>query len=483
MSVRMLREVFGTLRFRLTLWNSAIVLLMVVSTLWGVREALRLTLWHDGDEQLQDDLREIGLNFLDMYPNVDRLYAELDHKTATHTHRGFFVRLFDEKGELVWASANAPDELATLPIGRSTGPISVGSYRIVQMRLERTDVPHWTIRAGASYALLDDEVAQITKLMLVVGAIVLIVTPIGGYWLAGRATHPLSQIMDTTERLHPTNLQERLPLRGTRDELDRLSQTINNFLDRIALYVNRNREFTANAAHELRSPLAAIQSSLEVTLNSDRSVDEYKETLAETLDQCEELRVLVNQLLLLAESDAGELKIGDEPIDLGQVVQRSVEMFQGVAESREVRLELNCPRPVFLEGNATRLRQVVNNLIDNALKFTESGGRIRVDLYVDTSGTQAVLKVADSGAGIPTEDLPHIFERFYLSDKARQRERPGRGSGLGLPICKAIVESHNGQISIESTPTRGTAVVITLPRRQPRDRTNRPQPLAALSAS
>src|SRR5262249_11170132 len=153
-------------------------------------------------------------------------------------------------------------------------------------------------------------------------------------------TRPIARIINTTARLHPSSLAERLPLRGTGDELDRLSATINGFLDRIAVYLEHNREFTANAAHELRSPLAAIQNSLEAALNTDRTTDEYKELLGEILDECEGLRVLVNQLLILAESDAGRMQLAAEHVELDGIVRKTCDMFQGVAEAANVTLRV-----------------------------------------------------------------------------------------------------------------------------------------------
>src|SRR5262249_42147403 len=151
------------------------------------------------------------------------------------------------------------------------------------------------------------------------------------------------------------------------------SGTINGFLDRIAEFVRQNREFTANAAHELRSPLTAMQSSLEVALNADRTLSEYKDLLLDMLDECGGLRLVVNQLLLLAESDAGLLTAGTQPVQFNHIVQKAVEMFQGVAESAEIELRIKRIDAVKVDGDAGRLRQVINNLVDNAIKFTPPG--------------------------------------------------------------------------------------------------------------
>lgn len=464
MSFAHLKEIFGTLRFRLTVWNTAIVLLMVVVTLWGVREGLRLTLWHEADDQLSDDAQEILLTIEQLYPDVNEIHAELDRKAISHTHQGLYIQIFNSEHKADWTSNyNTPPSIPPFePEQTNEGPYSVGQYRLVQLELDKPRVPRWTIRVAASFAPLDEDVARLTRLMLAAGTLVMIVSPLGGYWLAGRATRPLAQIIETTGRLHAGNLDERLVLRGTRDELDQLSATINGFLDRIAAFVSQNREFTANAAHELRSPLTAIQSSIEVALNSDRTVDEYNELICDILEECSNLRVLVNQMLILAESDAGRLLITAEVVDLEQIVQRACEMFQGVAESRNIELCLLSSGPVQVLGDATRLRQVINNLIDNAIKFSEEGGQIAVQVRHSSADGLALFSVRDHGSGIAAEDLPHIFERFYLGDKARLRDKKGRGSGLGLPICQSIVAAHGGQIHVSSTLGVGTIVTVSL---------------------
>ncbi|HEX3869564.1 MAG TPA: HAMP domain-containing sensor histidine kinase, partial [Pirellulales bacterium] len=283
------------------------------------------------------------------------------------------------------------------------------------------------------------------------------------YWLAGRATRPLAKIIDTTARLHPSKLDERLHLRGTGDELDRLSVTINGMLDRIATYLDEHRRFTADAAHELRSPLAALQSTVEVALNVERTPTEYKDLLCEMLEECSSLRDLVNRLLLLAESDAGQTNIGTEVVPLDRLVTRGCEFFTAVAESRGLTMNCMISAPVEIHGDPSRVRQVVTNLIDNAIKFTPSGGSITVELTNSPAVGQAILRVADSGIGIPESDLPHIFKRFYRADKSRQRGAKTGGSGLGLSICESIVKAHGGQIAAESTLGHGTTITVRLP--------------------
>jgi signal transduction histidine kinase len=296
--------------------------------------------------------------------------------------------------------------------------------------------------------------------------------------LAGRTTRILADLIHTTDRLRPSELKERLPIRGTGDELDALARTINGLLDRIGDYLQQKHDFLANAAHELRTPLAAIRSSVEVAASGKPSEREFRELLDEVIEQCSALQSLVNQLLLLAESDADRLLTSAEPVSLDELVGRAIDMFQGVAEFHGIELVANRLLPIAVIGNRHRLRQVLNNLLDNAIKFTaaRSGdsppaggqqpagtGRIDVRLVRDDQRQVAVLRVADNGIGIASESLPKVFDRFYRADRSRQREGGPGGSGLGLSICQAIVAAHHGTIGVTSEPGRGTTFTITLP--------------------
>jgi two-component system, OmpR family, heavy metal sensor histidine kinase CusS len=279
----------------------------------------------------------------------------------------------------------------------------------------------------------------------------------------------------TTARLRPGELEARVPVRGTGDELDRLAQTINGLLDRISDYLRQEQDFLANAAHELRTPLAAIRSSVEVALNTDRSQDEYRELLGLVIDQCLTLQALVNQLLLLAESDADRLKTDAAPVHLDRLLYQAIEMFEGVAEERGVAIEVGEVATVSIAGNRHHLRQVLNNLLDNAIKFTAEryaappaanaapSGKVTVALKRDEQAGRCELRIHDNGVGINAADLPRIFDRFYRVDKSRSRDALAGGTGLGLSICRAIVEAHQGTIRATSELERGTTFIVSLP--------------------
>lgn len=452
-----------SIRFRLMLWNTGVVLVMALVALWAVREGLRLTLLAELDERLREDALEVRLAVEELHPDVQLLQEELNRKAIGHAHAEMFIQLIDRAGQTEMASVNTPEGAPPVMAGSRPDPLSWGDFRLVQLPLEVSGLPAVAVRVGSSLDPILADVGKLTRLILIVGLALLPLAAVGGFVLTDRALRPIQKIIYTAKRLRPSKLDERLPIRKTGDELDQLSLTINHLLDRIGAYLLRHREFIANAAHELRSPLAAIQTTVEVGLNSDRTIDEYKELLYETVEQCRTLGVLVNQLLLLAENDIGRATPAREWVRLEQVVERCVEMFRAAADEREIELRVSLPIRLDVMGNAPRLRQVVNNLIDNALKFTDRGGTVSIDLRYDASAREAILKVSDSGIGIASEELGNVFERFYQVDRAREREHAGRGNGLGLSICQAIVQAHGGRIEVASQPGKGTTFTITLP--------------------
>lgn len=452
-----------TLRFRLTFWHTIAILLLVSGALWGVREQLRWALLNELDAQLAEDANEVKLNLESYWPDGDRLKKELGPLVTSHSGRGWYVRVFSTTGELLWSSDGAPSLNA--PKVKAARSISYNwkNYRLFERPLEAGKrIPAFIVRVGVQRDPVDDDVWRLTEMMLTAFALILVAAPLIGYWLAGRAIRPLATILHTTARLHPDNFNERLPLRGSGDELDQLSATMNGMLDRLAVHLEQQRTFVANAAHELRSPLTAMRTALEVTLDRERTSAEYRELLADLIEECTSLGSLINHLLLLAEGDAGLLHAEGE-VQLDELVQRAVDMFQGIAEQRNVSLHVKAPQPITIPGNRVHLREVIHNLVDNALKFTPEGGRVSLELSAASGSSQVQLRVCDTGMGIPAEDLPKVFERFYRADKSRQRDRSTGGNGLGLSICQAIVRSYGGQISIESTLGKGTTVTVTLP--------------------
>jgi signal transduction histidine kinase len=472
-----LKAASRSLRFRLMLWNIAAAVVTAFAILLAVREGVRFTLIREMNLVLREDLAEIRLYFESPGAHsVAELREELNRKARGHDFHRWFALFVDDNGRRIWATEGAPELPALTATQIKAGTFASGKYRLLAEKLP--GMPGVSAACvGFNEQFVTREMATIDSLVVKVGAAVLLIAPIGGFMLAGRTTRILKHLIQKTSTLRPDQLAERLPIRGSGDELDALARTINGLLDRIAAYLRRKHDFLANAAHELRTPLAAIRSSVEVALDGERSVSEYRELLDEVIDQSSALQALVNQLLLLAESDVDPGDFPLEPVRLDELVSRAVDMFQGVAEFRGIRLSADAPVPVTVAGNRQHLRQVLNNLLDNAIKFTaerhqkgepgqaasEPTGMIHVRLQRDEPHAVARLTVADNGAGIDAAAIPLVFDRFYRGEKSRIREGGPYGSGLGLSICQALIAAHQGTIEIAGNAHRGTTVTITLP--------------------
>jgi signal transduction histidine kinase len=453
-----------TLRARLTIWNTAAVLLMTGAALMAVWFGATAALYQEADAVLRGSAREMAIAVADLYPDVNAVIDDMRRKAAGHEERGWFTQLLKADGTTLWKSARCPDAVANFPPqahDRVENISQVGSYRYVRVAITPEGEQPLHVRIGMSTRFLDDNINALVGLLATVGLGLGIVTPLAGYWLAVRATKPVAEILRTAERLRPTRLSDRLPVTGTGDELDRLAMTINMLLDQVADHVDRQEHFVADAAHELRGPLAAIQSSLEVAMSHERSPDEQRDTLADVLDVTQHMSKLANDLLLLAESADSGAPARQERVDLARLAGQAVGMFAGVSEERGIALTYTGDAPIVVAGSAGRLRQVVSNLLDNSLRFTPRGGHVVVDVRAD--GSDGVLTVTDTGTGIGADHLGRIFDRFYKADPARTHDETQRSGGLGLAICKSIVESNGGSIVITSGLGEGTRVTVRLP--------------------
>lgn len=459
-----LREIFSTLRFRLVLWITLVVFLMVVVTNIAVREVEQRALAGSYDQFLLDSLEDINLTVARFEPsNQKLLFDELGDKVKANKNRSWFLQLFDEKKQPYWTSEDAPPLGPPSFTGEVNGPFDEKKHRVYEKKLRKASGEIYYIRCGFLQIELIEDIAVLNRTILVASISILLAAPLGAYVIALRATRPITQITTTTAHLQPSNLNERLPIRGTGDEIDQLSRTINGMLDRLASYIDQNRDFVANAAHELRSPLAAIRSSVEVGLNKSRTPEEYVVILADVMEEISRLAGLVNRLLILAEGDAGRLAGRDQFTRLDKIVRESMDMFDAVAEMQGVRLTMGTLAFAVVPGDETYLRQVVRNLIDNAIKYNRNPGQVTVHLRVEPTRKQALLIVEDTGMGIDREVLPRIFERFYRADKARTREKERAGYGLGLSICQTIIRALHGEITVTSATGQGSTFTVRLP--------------------
>jgi signal transduction histidine kinase len=453
-----------SLRARVAAWIAGAVLLCSSLLLGLVREGVRQALIHEFDESLLADADEILLERAQHSDDPGRSQETMRNQARSHRDNPWFAQLLSPGGEEVFSTLTTPRDRPQATHFATGKAETVDGYRVLEKPSADGAV---VVRVGASLDAIHNDMARIDRLVGTVALIMFLGAPLTGFVLATVILHPITTMSEHTAKLRPQRLDERLPLRGVGDELDQLASVINGLLGRISQYVGEHRGLMADAAHQLRTPLAAIRSSVEVILASDENSEENRDTLLKVIEQIESLQTLVNQLLLLAETEVENLRQPTEGVRLDEIVRRSLEMFDAVAESLGVTLEIGNISPCWVQGNRHYLRQVVNNLIDNALKFTavkqHAPKTVSVHLTRQEQRSTVRLRITDTGIGISQEHLPHIFGRFYRADTSRRSDGGTAGNGLGLSIVKSVVESHGGHVTVESTPGIGTTFTIELP--------------------
>lgn len=451
------------LRTKLTLWSSLVLAASLAAGFLWVHFGLRSVLAAKNDAFLERKAAELSAVLHDARSGgPDALAAEIRREVAAYAAEGLVVVVRSPQGVLVAPSSDKSRVLARRLLAAGPGrmpetvalPGSAERYRVARIHLDR---PGSSLELGLSLSETEATLAQFDGRVAVGGLVFLLLAVLGGLFLSRQALRPVALSIRTARGLNPENLSARLPLTGAGDELDELAGTINGLLDRLAAYHAQITRFTADASHELRSPLAAMRAAVEVVLGQPRDADAYRDVLASLGEQCERLTALVNGLLLLARADAGEVAVRREAVDLAGLAADVAEMYDPLAEERGVSLIADTASPVVVLGDSSRLRQLVTNLVDNAIKFTPPGGS--VTLRVERDDTRARLVVRDTGVGVAAVHLPHIFERFYQADPARS----SGGCGLGLSICRWIVGAHGGTIEARSGVGAGTTFVVALP--------------------
>jgi len=281
----------------------------------------------------------------------------------------------------------------------------------------------------------------------------------GGFLLVQRALRPVDQIARKAEQITQHNLSERLPVACTGDELERLSISLNHMIGRLEDAIENSKRFVADASHELRTPLTVLRGELEHLTQDSRFDAGTRETLGSMLEEVERLAKIVEGLVALSHLDAGEAQTEWVPFDLAELAGNTADQMSLLAEDKAISVLCEANLPVLVEGDRARLKQVVVNLLDNAIKYTSGGGKIY--LRVTRQNGHALLEVEDDGIGIPSEALPHVFERFFRVDKARSRDQGG--AGLGLSIVKSICTAHGAEVETESAPGKGSCFRVKLP--------------------
>jgi heavy metal sensor kinase len=452
-----------SIRLRLTAWYVAILLASL--SLFGIVAfvAMRKGIEKSVDENLggqADGAAEVMGRVLQQEP------AELQDELKEHQElreQADFLQVCDQNGRWIYRSRLMEHYDVPVPVKASYSAYNVTSADLpLRVLVREVSAGGHTYRIQVAAPMDDfyDAIDQFKLMILLLSPLLLFLASAGGYWLSRRALAPVDQITRAAQDINSNSLAKRLDIPQSGDELQRLSETLNSMLGRLESSFNRITQFTADASHELRTPLALMRTTTEVSLRTSQTVADYREAQQEILGELEKTSSLVEKLMLLARADAGVETLQRVPVNVAECLLDACKDGQVLAEAKHVRFSAEIDgQDLIVQGDSLALHRLFLILIDNAVKYTPSGGSITVGLK--RTDASAIAEFRDNGIGISADDLPNIFERFYRADKARSREFGG--VGLGLSIARWVAEAHRGSIEVQSTPGTGSVFRIRLP--------------------
>jgi heavy metal sensor kinase len=452
------------IRLRLTAWYFAVLAVVLsafgVSAYLEMRHSIRKTV----DEELA--IRAEGVRQL-IERDIQRGHKDdLPEGLREHTELragGALLQVSDEQGNWLYRSTVMSDYGVPIPATLRKRPVDyMGKHIPLRIWSEKVSLGGQSYLIQSAFEMDDfyEALHQFALLLLVSIPSLLVCAAAGGYWISTRALAPVDQITQTARTISAQNLSSRLVVPDTRDELQRLSETLNGMLDRLEAAFKKITQFTADASHELRTPVAVMRTRAELSLRKARSADEYRDVIAEVLTELEKTSRLIEQLMFLARADSGAETLRFTATNVSEVLHEACHQGSALAEAKQIAFQEKISGDsMWIQGDASSLRRLFLILIDNAVKYTPASGEVEVSLQRNNG--YAVAEVRDTGIGIAEADLPNVFERFYRADKARSRE--SGGVGLGLSIGRWIAEVHAGTIEVQSSPGRGSIFQIRLP--------------------
>jgi heavy metal sensor kinase len=426
-------------------------------------------------ENIVDELPELDATaaLIDTSDDGDGTEAKSDQTQSTapvHTNSSIFVRVLDRAGKTIYTTSTFP--ALSVPRQSVTQPLTrgipwrgtIGSANGQDVRLYSTVLmDHTTIvgvvQVGQSLAGVNTRLQHIILGLLLVTPFILVLSSFVSYWLAGRAFGPIHRLAHTAREIGANDLHQRVLVPKARDEVQEFALIFNQMIERLEKAFVQQRRFVADASHELRTPVTVVRSMTEVALSQPGSSEDYMGVLREVNAEAERLGRLINDLLALARADERQAQFEVDSVRLDLLAIDTVESLESLAIERDITLSFQTAEPVTVRGDAARLIQVIISLVDNALTYTNAGGRVTVS--VEIHDATAYLIVSDTGIGIAQEDIGHIFERFYRADPARSRA--AGGCGLGLALVEWIVHAHRGKVTVESQVGRGSTFTVVLP--------------------
>ena len=459
------------LRLRLTLWyGSALALILVVFS--AVLYIVTARSLRDAIDQSLEETAVAAVRSLEergFLPLIDE--NELMSQFPELARIDKFFQIFSPSGTITIRSPNVKQH--ELPLSREALDVAFTGKTIFEsakypkeppLRLISVPIMYrgnllYIVQVGTSMESVEETLTRLLLVLLVTMPLALAVSLAGGWFLAGRALRPVDDITLAAQRIAGGDLTQRLKVPPSPDEIGRLADTFNNMIARLETSFRQIRQFSSDASHELRTPLTVMKGETELALRRPRDAKDYTVVLESNLEEIDRMTRIVDELLFLSRADMGEVKMERLPVKLESLLEDVHRQASLLGQERNVQVLLGMVTPATVLGDELRLRELFLNLLDNAVKYSQSGGSVDITLRTETG--QAKVLIADCGIGISREDQGKIFDRFYRTDDARTHTK--QGTGLGLAICAWIIESHHGRIEVDSEIGKGSTFTVTLP--------------------
>lgn len=462
---------FQTIRFRLTLWYVVILGIILCSFSGFLYLTLSSSLHKYMDAKIKGIADFVSSSYSSPYSrygvNLDRIVEEATGMRPT----GKFIQVLDTTGRIglksdnlgtfqlpisILALRNAAKGIVTYETNRtiSTSPIRIVTVPILEGR-RITNI----VQVASSLEDMEEALHTLFLILSITIPSALAVASLGGHFLANRALKPVDEVTNTARAITSHNLNKRIRIKKVKDEIGRLAETFNDMISRLDQSFKQIRQFSADASHELKTPLTVLRGEIDVALRRQRTAHHYKAILRSNLEEINNMTKVVDDLLLLSRADTGELNLVKTSTDLSEFLSEVQVQSQVLATPKSIDVYFHNNQKAYALADPLRLKSMMLNLIENGIKYSPEGGRIDITLKKEDSC--AVIQISDQGIGIPQDALPYVFDRFFRVDKARSRQEGG--SGLGLSICKWIAEGHNGSISVKSELGKGSTFTVRIP--------------------
>lgn len=462
---------FRSLQFRITEWFVGFLALALLCVWVGVFLSVQQFLIASQKRNLNNAVHNIESEFLSGYDAKGEAWAVGEISEVYSGGADRYVRIVRDGREIFRSEDlhNPVVSLSSIPLpGRNqTGVVHIhtSSGAFVEAISDYTTAhgQKFTVIVGASETAANRVLRSLAIVLSIVCPLVLIVAALACFLMIERPLRPVAVLTEQAENIGRKQLGERLPVPDTRDELQRLATSLNQMIARLEDALQHNNRFSADASHELRTPITIVRGELEQVIQQSDLSDATIDSIGSALEEIERMSQIVQSLMATAYLDTGGEQMECEPTDLGKLVESTLDQMRLLAEAQDIALTGDTLESAFVDGNPTRLKQIVVNLVDNAMKYNRSKGKVSACVF--TKDHAVILQVADNGIGIPESSLPFIFDRFYRADKTRTRATGG--IGIGLSIVKAISNAHGATIDVKSREGEGTVFSVAFPRYMP----------------